>query len=103
MPEENVLPKMKPMVFAEHHPAVLAIDPHFFPYRFLLVCASGNSRRHRNLDTCAAASICARKRTACVGGNSLLFTRRFLVLKIVRVGRLKGREDARSNNCDANG
>src|SRR5437763_14990779 len=32
MPEEKVLPKMKPMVLAEHHPTVVAIDPHFFPF-----------------------------------------------------------------------
>src|SRR5205809_5686941 len=37
MPEEKVLPKMKPMVLAEHHPAVVAIDPHSFPRRFLPV------------------------------------------------------------------
>jgi len=30
MPEEKVLLKMIPMVLAEHHPTVVAIDPHFF-------------------------------------------------------------------------
>ena len=62
MPEEKVLPKVKPMVLAEHHPAVVAIDPDFFPFSFPLVCFCGN-RRHGKLDSCAAASICARKRT----------------------------------------
>src|SRR6266852_2281030 len=32
MPEEKVVPKMKPVVLAEHHPAIAAIHPHFFPY-----------------------------------------------------------------------
>src|SRR5437588_12844157 len=73
MPEEKVLPKMKPMVLAEHHPAVVAIDPHFFSFRLLPVCATGNSRRRCSPDTCAAAGICARRRPTCVGGNCLLF------------------------------
>jgi hypothetical protein len=34
MPEEKVLPKMKPMILAEHHPTVVAIDPHFLPFTF---------------------------------------------------------------------
>src|SRR2546421_11480297 len=75
MPEEKVLPKMKPMVLAEHHPAVVAIDPHFFPYSFLPVCVTGNSRRHCNPDSCTAASICARKRTTRIGGDRLLLYR----------------------------
>ncbi len=132
MPEEKVLPKVKPMVLAEHHAAVVATDPHFFPFSFPLVWFGGNSRRHGNLDSCAAASICARKRTTCVGGNRLLFSRRFLILegarqgvsslaardrqasvrssalRVVellprRVGCLEGRDDAQSNNCDAHG
>jgi hypothetical protein len=91
------------MILAEHHPTVVAIDPHFFPFNFLPLGSGGNRRRHCNLDTCAAASICARKRPTYVGRNSLLFTRRFLVLKIVRVGRLEGKKDAQSHNCDAHG
>src|SRR2546421_11146444 len=75
MPKEKVLPKMKPMVLAEHHPAVVAIDPHFFPYSFLPVCVTGNSRRHCNRDSCTAASICARKRTTRIGGDRLLLYR----------------------------
>jgi hypothetical protein len=51
MPEEKVLPKMKPMVLAEHHPAVVAIDPHFFPFNFLPLGSGGNRRRHCNRDT----------------------------------------------------
>ena len=69
MPEEKVLPKVKPMVLAEHHPAVVAIDPHFFRFRFLPVSVRGNRRRHSGLDGCGATSICARKRTTCVGGG----------------------------------
>jgi hypothetical protein len=57
MPEEKVLPKMKPMILAEHHPTVVAIDPHFLPFHFLPLGSSGNSGRHCNRDTCAAASI----------------------------------------------
>jgi hypothetical protein len=71
MPEENILPKMKPMVLAEHHPTVVAIDPHLFPFHFLPLGYGGNSRRHCNRDTWAAAGICARKRSACVGRNRL--------------------------------
>jgi hypothetical protein len=84
VPEEKVLPKMKPMVLAEHHPAVVAIDPHFFPFSFPPVCFCGNSRRHGNLYSCAAANIGGRKRTTCVGGNRLLFSRFFLLLKGAR-------------------
>jgi len=83
MPEEMVLPKMKPMILAEHHPAVVAIDPHSFPLRFLPVGVSGNRRRRGNLDACPAASICARKRP-CVGGNRLFFSGCFLILKGAR-------------------
>jgi len=128
MPEKKVLPKMKPMVLAQHHPAVVAVDPHFFPYRFLPVC--GNSRRHGNPDTCVAASICARKRPTGIGGSGLLISRCFLILKGARgrqgvpspaatdrltsalgivellanprqAERLEGKEEAHSNNCDA--
>ncbi|OLE47047.1 MAG: hypothetical protein AUG46_07715 [Acidobacteria bacterium 13_1_20CM_3_58_11] len=81
MPEEKVLPKMKPMVLAEHHPAVVAINPHSLPLRFLPVGATGNRRRCGNLDVCPAASICARKRPTCVGGNNLFFFRSFLILE----------------------
>jgi len=28
MSEENILPNMKPMILAEHHPAILAVFPH---------------------------------------------------------------------------
>jgi len=84
MPEEKVLPKMKPMILAEHHPAVVAIDPHSFPRRFLPVSVSGDSRSGCNLDACQAASICARKRPTCVGGNRLFFSRCFLILKGAR-------------------
>src|SRR5438552_4632607 len=84
MPEEEVLPKMKPMVLAEHHPAVVAIDPHSFPRRFLPVGVSRNRRRRGNLDAGPAASICARKRPTCVGGNRLFFSRCFLILKGAR-------------------
>jgi hypothetical protein len=73
VPEEKVLPKMKPMVLAEHHPTVVAVDPHFFPFNFLPPGSGGNRRRHCSLDTGAAASIRARKRTSCAGGNGLLF------------------------------
>src|SRR5205085_4675996 len=82
MPEEKVLPKMKPMVLAEHHPAVVAINPHSLPLRFLPVGATGNRRRCGNLDVCPAASIiCARKRPTCVGGDNLFFFRSFLILE----------------------
>jgi len=81
MPEEKVLPKMKPMILAEHHPAVVAIDPQSFPRRFLPVCVSGDSRSGCNLDACPAASICAQKRPTCVGGNRLFFSGCFLILK----------------------
>jgi len=84
MPEEKVLPKMKPMVLAEHHPAVVAIDPHSFSLRFLPVCVSGDSRSGCNLDAGPAASICARKRPTCCGGNRLFFSRCFLILKGAR-------------------
>jgi hypothetical protein len=30
MPVEKVMPKMKPLVFAKHHPAIVAIHLHFF-------------------------------------------------------------------------
>src|ERR1700757_2942038 len=70
MPEEKVVPKMKPVVFAEHHPAIVAIDPHFFPYNSPLVCFSGNSRRHCNY---------------------LLLSRRFLMLRGVRGGSFEGK------------
>ena len=103
MPEENVLPKMKPMVVAEHHPTVVAIDPHFFSFNFLPLGSGGNRRRHCNLGTFAAASNCARKRTARVAGNRLFFSRCFLTVRVVRVSRLEGKEDAESNNCDAYG
>src|SRR5882762_8482312 len=103
MPEEKVLPKMKPMILAEHHPTVVAIDPHFFPFHFLPLGSSGNRRRHCNLDSWAAASICARNRAACAAGNGLLFSRCFLTLRVVRVGRLEGKENPQSNNCDAYG
>src|ERR1700687_2712761 len=103
MPEENVLPKMKPMVLAEHHPTVVAIDPHLFPFHFLPLGYGGNSRRHCNRDTWAAAGICARKRSACVGRKRLIFSRCFLTLRVVRMGCLKGKEDAQSHNCDAHG
>jgi len=103
MPEEKVLPKMKPMVLAEHHPAVVAINPHFFPFHFLPLGYGGNSGGHCNRDSCAAASIRARKRSACVGGNRLLFSRCFLTLRVVRMGCLEGKENAQSNNCDAYG
>src|SRR5438034_5906773 len=101
MPEEKVLPKMKPMVLAEHHPTVVAIDPHFFPFHFLPLGSGGNSGRHCNRNTCAAASICDRKRSACVGGNRLLFSRCFLTLRVVGMGCLEGKENAQSHNCDA--
>ena len=103
MPEENVLPKMKLMVLAEHHPTVVAIDPHFFSFNLLPLGSGENRRRHCNLGTYASASICARKRAACVGGDGLLFSRCFLTLRFVRVGRLEGKEDANSHNCDAHG
>jgi hypothetical protein len=103
MPEEKVLPKMIPMVLAEHHPTIVAIDPHLFPLHFLPLGYSGNSRRHSSLGTCAAASTCARKRTACAGGNRLLFSRCFLTLRVVRMGGLEGKENAQSSNCDAYG
>jgi hypothetical protein len=134
MPEEKVLAKVKPMVLAEYHPAVVAIDPHAFPFSLPPVCFGGNSRTHGKLDTRAAASISARKRTTCVGRNRLLFSRRFLILEGARqgvsglaardrptsagnsalgvvglvpnprrVGRLEGRDDTQSNNCDDHG
>ena len=103
MPEEKVLPKMKPMILAEHHPAVVAIDPHFFPFHFLPLGSGGNSGRHCSRDTCAAASICDRKRSVGVGGNRLLFCRCFLTLRVVRMGGLEGKENPQSNNCDAYG
>ena len=32
MPVEKIHAEMSPMVLAEHHPDVMAIGPHFFPY-----------------------------------------------------------------------
>src|SRR6266852_3409582 len=56
MSVEKVVPTMKPVVLAEHHPAILAIYPHFFLYDSLLVCFSGNSRTHSICDACAAGN-----------------------------------------------
>jgi hypothetical protein len=103
MPEEKVLPKMIPMVLAEHHPTVVAIDPHFFSFHFFPLGYGGDRRRHGNRDSCATAGICARKRCACAGWNRLLFSGCFLTLRVVRVGRLEGKKDAQSNNGDAYG
>src|SRR6266853_3717531 len=81
IPVEKVLPKMKPMVLAQHHPDVMAIGPHFFLYGTRPVCFAGNGRRRCGRDACIVPSNCARRRTAGIVENrdTLLCPRCFLM------------------------
>jgi hypothetical protein len=86
MPVEEVYAEMSPVVFAEHHPDVMAIGPHFFLSGSLPACFAGSNRRRCGRDGCIVPGGWARRRIVVIGENphTLHFSRRFLILNGVR-------------------